>query len=166
MLVMYYSLRLLVWKRLWCCWDGMSCRVLIWSWTPCMSSSMSSGVRQSCQGFVSSQKIEEEAGHLGDSILLLPSHGPSPYMSAYQEVLSPSLSIPSLRHHPDWFFGAWGQWPWLAALSIQRVDNGGRGRCSSVTVVKKKQCLCSCLCPQYVLFRDSVRLGIWLAVWS
>lgn len=41
---------------------------------------------KSWQALVSSQEVEEEAGHLGNSPLLLPSHGPSPYLSTRKSV--------------------------------------------------------------------------------
>lgn len=45
-----------------------------------------------CQAFVSSQESEEKTGHLRNLPPLLPSYGPSPYLSAYQSVsLTPSL---------------------------------------------------------------------------
>jgi hypothetical protein len=60
-----------------------------------------------------------------------------------KKVLTPSLAFPSLRCHCDRFLGGSEQWACLAALNIQRVNNEGWGRCSSVTVVKKKQCPCA-----------------------
>lgn len=50
----------------------------------------------SCQAFVSNQKDEKEGGHFG-KLPLLPSHDPSPHLSAYQGVcLTPRF--PKLSH--------------------------------------------------------------------
>lgn len=38
----------------------------------------------SCQAFVTGQEHEEEAGHLGSSSPLFPSHSSSPFLSTYQ----------------------------------------------------------------------------------
>jgi hypothetical protein len=40
----------------------------------------------SCQASASGQEVEEEANHIGSSPSLLPPHGISPYLSAYQRV--------------------------------------------------------------------------------
>jgi hypothetical protein len=40
-----------------------------------------------------SEEAEEEASHLGDSLPLLPSHGPSPCVSHQGVCLAPSLSL-------------------------------------------------------------------------
>lgn len=38
------------------------------------------------QAIISGQDTKDEAGHLGSLLSLLPSHVPSPYLSAYQEI--------------------------------------------------------------------------------
>lgn len=64
-------------SRPWTCWASPSAEACWWETENYKAFVLS------CQAFVSSQESKEEAGLLGNSLSLLPSHGPSPCLSAY-----------------------------------------------------------------------------------